>query len=56
MENQRFDTRIFIIMLLIIAVIMFLCSCDVRYIYEESTNPYFLIAEMLFEYELLENL
>jgi hypothetical protein len=27
-----------------------------RYIYEESTNPYFLIAEMLFEYELLEYL
>ena len=27
-----------------------------RYIYEESTNPYFLIAEMLFEYELLEHL
>ena len=27
-----------------------------RYIYEESTNPYFLIAEMLFEYELLGNL
>lgn len=27
-----------------------------RYIYKESTNPYFLIAEMLFEYELLENL
>lgn len=27
-----------------------------RYIYAESTNPYFLIAEMLFEYELLENL